>query len=105
MVYKGTCFFPINMNSSYCVLQRTKSINTIVSISKIINGNVNIIFYDSKDVLLLYLRYISQNYYNAFSLLHIPMKEHDNIMYKNNRTESIEFEKSVSIVTQDTTYD
>ena len=104
MVYEVTYFFPININYSYCVLQRTKYINTIVSISKIINGNVNVIFYDSKDVLPLYLRSISQNYYNAFSPLHIPTKEHDNIMDEKNRRESIEFEKSVSMGTQDTIY-
>ena len=33
------------------------------------------------------------------------MKEHDNIMDENNRRESIEFDISVSIETQDTTYD
>ena len=33
------------------------------------------------------------------------MKEHDNIMDENNRRESIEFYRSVSMGTQDTTYD
>ena len=33
------------------------------------------------------------------------MEEHDNIMDENNRRESIEFEISVSVVTQDNTYD
>ena len=33
------------------------------------------------------------------------MKEHDNIMNEKNQRESIEFDMSVSIVTQDTTYD
>ena len=33
------------------------------------------------------------------------MKEYDNIMDENNQIESIEFDISVSIGTQDTTYD
>ena len=33
------------------------------------------------------------------------MKEHDNIMDENNRRESIDFDISVSIGTQDNTYD
>ena len=33
------------------------------------------------------------------------MKEHDNIMDEDNLRESTEFERSVSIGTQDTTYD
>ena len=39
------------------------------------------------------------------SPLHIPIKEHYIIMDENNRRESIEFKISVSIGTQDTTYD
>ena len=33
------------------------------------------------------------------------MEEHDNILDENNKIESIEFERSVSIGTQYTTYD
>ena len=33
------------------------------------------------------------------------MKEHNNILYENNQRESIEFYRSFSIGTQDTTYD
>ena len=79
MVREGNYFFPININSHYYVLQRTKSINIIFSLRKIINGNVNIICYDYKDVVTQCLRYISQNDYNNFSPLHIPVKEHYNI--------------------------
>ena len=48
---------------------------------------------------------MSQNYYNILSPLHIPMKEHDNIMAENNQGEMIESKSSVSIGNQDTTYD
>ena len=79
--------------------KKTKSINKKDYLRKIINGNVNVICHDSKDVLPPCLRSISHNYYNKFSPLHIPMKEHDNIMYENNQRESIEFEGSVPIGT------
>ena len=46
----------------------------------IINGNVYVICYDLKNIFLPSLQYISQNYYNTLSPLHIPMVEHDNIM-------------------------
>ena len=59
MVCEGKYFFPININSQCYVLQRTKSINTIISLRKIINGNVNIICNELKDFLPPYLKYIS----------------------------------------------
>ena len=43
MVWEGTNFLPVNIDSHYYVLQRTKSINTSFSLKKIINGNVNVI--------------------------------------------------------------
>ena len=43
----------------------------------IINGNINVICYDSKNVVPICLRYISQNDYNNLSPLHIPMKWQD----------------------------
>ena len=89
MVCEGNYFFMIDINYHYCVLQKNKYINTIVYISKIINGNVNVICYDSKYVLPPCLRYISQNNYNTLSPLQIPMKEHDNIMDENNQREII----------------
>ena len=53
---------------------QNKSINTIFSLRTIINDNVNIICYDSKDVVLQCLRSISKNVYNSLSPIHIPMK-------------------------------
>ena len=58
MVCEGNHFFPININSHYYVLQITKSINTIVSLRKIINGYIKVICYDSKDVVPQCLRSI-----------------------------------------------
>ena len=65
MICDGTCSFPININSCYYILQKNKSINTIVSLRTIINGNGNILCYDLKDILPPCSRSISQNYYNA----------------------------------------
>ena len=42
---EGTYFFLININYRYYILQKTKSINTVVSLSTIINGNVNVTCY------------------------------------------------------------
>ena len=50
----------------------------------------------------VFMIYITENY-NAFLPLHIPMKEHDNIMGENNRRENIESVISVSIIKQDPT--
>ena len=71
---EGTYIFPININSHYYVLQRTKYMNTIVSLSTTINGNFNVICYDYKDVVPPHIMYISHNGYNTSSLLHILMK-------------------------------
>ena len=84
---------------------KTKSINIFFSLGTIINGNVNIACYDLKGFLPQCLWSMSQNYYNTFSLLNILVEEDDNITEENNRKEIIESERSVSIVTQDTTYD
>ena len=70
-----------------------------------INGNINVICYDWNYAFTQCLRFILQNDYNTLPPLHTPMKEHDIIMDKNNRIEGIEFERSVFIGTQDTTYD
>ena len=105
MVREGNSFFPININYHYYFLQKTKSINTIVSLRKIIHGNVNVICYDPNYVLPPCLRYISHNNYNTLSPLNITMKEQNKIKDKKNRIERIEFEISVSIGMQDTTYD
>ena len=55
MVCGGTYFFPININYHYYYLQITISINTLVSLRTIINGNVNLICYYSKDFIPLFL--------------------------------------------------
>ena len=54
-----TYFFPISINSHYYFLQKTKSINTIVSLRTIINGNINVICYDSNNFVPQCLRSIS----------------------------------------------
>ena len=74
IIWEGTYLVSIIINYQYYYLQKTKSINTIVSLRKIINGNVNVICYDWKDVVPQCLRSISQNDYNTLSPLHIPMK-------------------------------
>ena len=82
--YVKELFFSI----SILIIMLYKKINPIikfVSIGKIFNGNFNVIFHDSKDVVPYSLRSISQKYFSTLSLLHVPMEEHDNIMYKNNR--------------------
>ena len=104
MACEGTNF-SINLNYHYYILQKHKSNNKIVSLNKITNGNVNVICYDLKDAVPPCLMSISQNYYNTLSPLHIPMEEHDNITDENNQIKIIEFYRSVSIGTQDTTYD
>ena len=50
MACEGIYLFPININYHYYVLQKTKSINIIVSLRKIIKGNVSVICYYSRDV-------------------------------------------------------
>ena len=67
------------------------------SLGTIINGNVNVIFHDSKDVVPPFLPSISQKYSNTLSPLNIPMEEHDNILDKSTIRESIEYEVSVAI--------
>ena len=71
---KELTYFRININYRYYYLQRTKYINAIVSLRKISNGSVNVIFYYSKDVLPPCLRSISHHCCNTFSPLYIPMK-------------------------------
>ena len=105
MVCELNYFFTININSNCYSLQRTKYMDTIVSLMIIINGNINKLCYYSKDVLPMCLMYISHNDYNILSPLDITMKEHDNITDENIQIESIEFEILVLIVTKDTSYD
>ena len=83
MVCEETYLSPIYIISNYYVLQKINPLN-VFSLGKIINGNVNVVCYYSKDVLPPCLWYISQNDYNKLSPLNTPMKEHDNIMDKSN---------------------
>ena len=46
-----------------------------------------------------------KNSYTTLSLLNVPMEVHGNILDKNKQREIIEFETSVSIGNQDTSYD
>ena len=82
---------------------KNKSNNTIISLRKISNGNVHVIWYNSNDIVPPYLCSISHNYYNTLSRLYIPTVEHDIIMDEKPR-EIIELERSFSIRTQDTIY-
>ena len=74
MLCEGNYFFPLNINYHYYFLRKTKSNNTVFFLRKIINGNGNILCFDYKDVISPCLRYISHNYYNTLSPIHIPMK-------------------------------
>ena len=47
--------FQINSNYHYYVLQKNESNNKILYLRTIINGNVNVICYDSKGVVMSYL--------------------------------------------------
>ena len=73
MVCEGTYVFTTNINYYYYVLQK-KSNNAIFSLRKIINGNVNVICYDSKDVIPPCVRFISQKDNNTQPALQIPIK-------------------------------
>ena len=84
-----TYLFPININYHHYALQKTKSINRIVYLRKIINDNVNVICYYFKDFVLPYLRSISQNDYNTLPPLRIPIEDNDNITDENNQRETI----------------
>ena len=85
-------------------LQKIKSINTIDSLRKIINDNVKVICYDSKDFFSLCLSSISHNDYSILSPLQIPMKEHDILMDAKNQKEDIYIEISVLIGTDISIY-
>ena len=84
MVCEGTYFFPININSHYHVLQK-KFNNRTVCLKTIINGYINVTYYDCKDVVPTCLQSIPNNDYSEISPLHIIMEEHDNIMNENNQ--------------------
>ena len=73
MVCERTYFFPINIIYNCYVLQITNPL-THFSLITIIYGNLNVICYDSNDVLPLCLRSKSQNDYNTFKPDIYPQK-------------------------------
>ena len=85
---EGNYFFPVNNNSRYYVLERTKYIQIIVYLRTIINGNVKIICYDMNYDIPPCLGSISYNDYNTLSPVHTPMKEYDNTMDEKNQIEN-----------------
>ena len=57
-------------------------------------------YHYSKDVAPSNLRTILHNYFSSLTHIHVPMKEHDNIIDETNQIESIEYYKAVSIETK-----
>ena len=100
MLCEGTYYFPIDINSHRYVSPKNKSNNKTLSLREIINDNVNVKIYHYNDVLPFPLNAITQKHFISFTQLHVPMKEHDSIIYKNNRREIINSDISVSIGTQ-----
>ena len=72
MVCEGD--FLININSHYYSSPKNKSNNTIVSLRKIINGDINVIFFYSKDVVPSSLRSISYKGFSKISPLPVPIE-------------------------------
>ena len=84
MVCEGTYYFPIIINYHYYASPENKPKNTIASLRTIINGNVNVKFYDSNDVVPSSLRNFSQNDFSSLTPIHVPIKDRVNIMDENN---------------------
>ena len=82
MVNEGNYLFILSISN--LIIMFYKKNNTIVPLRPIINGNINVIFYDWNDIVPPCLRSISQNHYNTLLPLHISMEEHDNLMDENN---------------------
>ena len=72
MLCKGTHFWSITINSNYYVSSSNKAKINIVSLRKIINGNINMKFYYSNDIVPYYLMKISQNNFSSLTSLHVP---------------------------------
>ena len=66
-------FFIININYNYFISPKNKSNDTIESLRKIINSNINIICYYSKDVVPYYLGSIPQKHFSLLTPLHVTM--------------------------------
>ena len=87
--------------TSLLFFTKNKSNKKIASLRKIINGNINVICYDLKGVVPPCLRSITHNDYSTISPLRVRTEEHDNIMYKNNKIEGIEFSIGMQYTTCD----
>ena len=61
--------------------------------------------YDLKDVFPSSLRSTPHKYFSSLTPLNVPTEEHNNINDENNQRQSIEFDRSVSVGTQECTYD
>ena len=57
----------------------------IVSLRKIINGNINVKFYGSNDIVTLSVRNILHDDFSSLTPICVPMEEHDLIMDENNQ--------------------
>ena len=74
MLCEGTYYFPININSHYCVSPKNKSNNTLAYLREVINGNINVKFYYYNDIFTSSLRTISWNDFSSLTPLHLPIE-------------------------------
>ena len=74
MVYEGTYYFTININSHYYLSPKDNPNNTIVSLGEIIDGNVSVTCYDYNDVVPSYLISISHKDFSLLKPLRVPME-------------------------------
>ena len=82
MLCEGNHYFPFDFNPCYYVSPENKSNNTIVSLRKMINIDVNVKCYDYNDVVTSFLRTISHNDFISLIPLHVPVEENENLMDK-----------------------
>ena len=80
MLFEGTYYIPITINSHYDYSPKHISNKTIVSLSTIIKCDVKVKCYDSNRVVPSSLRIISQDYFSSLTPLNVPIEEHNNIM-------------------------
>ena len=73
ILYKGTYYFPININDHDYFSPKNKSNNTIAYLRKIINVNVNVKHYNSNDVVTYTLRNISRDDFSSLTPLHLQI--------------------------------
>ena len=73
----------------------------ILSLRTVINGNVNVNWYSSNNVVMSSLIKSSQNNFSSLTALYSLKEEHDNIIYENNLRKIVEYERLVSIGKKD----